>query len=160
MRFLPFERLAEHHQSKSLQAGSAFASSKCDQCHGFDSWLGAKFDHSTTGFLLTNGHANLACTACHVNNNYNLTSGACQNCHLTQWQQTNNPPHASAGPVFAAANCASCHSTTSWNTAIFDHSTTGFLLTNGHANVPCGSCHINNNYNLTSGACQNCHLTQ
>ncbi|HEY2120525.1 MAG TPA: hypothetical protein VGH37_15145 [Candidatus Acidoferrum sp.] len=144
------------HQS----AGPLFASGRCDQCHGFDSWLGAKFDHSSTGFQLTNGHANLACSACHINNNYNLTSGACQNCHLTQWQQTNNPTHASAGPAFAAANCAGCHNTISWTTAIFDHSSTGFPLTNGHANVPCASCHVNNNYNLTSGACQNCHLTQ
>jgi len=147
------------HQS----AGAAFASSKCDQCHGFDSWLGAKFDHSSTGFSLTNGHANLACSACHINNNYNLPSGACQNCHLTQWQQTNNPPHASAGPAFAAANCATCHNTLTWTTATFDHSTTGFLLTNGHANVPCASCHINNNYNLqiAPADCGNsgCHLT-
>ncbi len=147
------------HQS----AGAAFASSKCDQCHGFDSWLGAKFDHSSTGFLLTNGHANLACSACHSNNNYKLTSGACQNCHLTQWQQTNNPPHASAGPAFAAANCATCHNTLTWTTATFDHGTTGFLLTNGHANVPCLSCHINNNYNLqiAPADCGNsgCHLS-
>ena len=141
-------------------AGPAFASSNCQGCHLFDSWLGAKFDHSTTGFLLTNGHANVPCASCHVNNNYNLTSGACQNCHMTQYTQTNNPTHSTAGPAFAPANCATCHNTTSWTTAIFDHSTTGFPLTNGHANVPCASCHVNNNYNLTSGACQNCHMTQ
>jgi endogenous inhibitor of DNA gyrase (YacG/DUF329 family) len=144
-------------------AGPAFASSQCATCHSFDSWLGAKFDHSTTGFLLTNGHANLACSACHINNNYNLTSGACQNCHLTQWQQTNNPPHSTAGPAFAASNCSTCHNTVSWTTAIFNHSTTGFLLTNGHANVPCSSCHINNNYNLqiapTDCGNSGCHLS-
>ncbi len=141
-------------------AGPAFASSNCQGCHSFDSWLGAKFDHSTTGFLLTNGHANVPCSSCHVNNNYNLTSGACQNCHMTQYSQTNNPTHTTAGPAFSAANCATCHNTVNWTTAIFDHSTTGFPLTNGHANVPCATCHVNNNYNLTSGACQNCHMTQ
>jgi hypothetical protein len=153
-----------NHQS----AGKAFDPKLCATCHTFDSWLGAKFDHSTTGFLLTNGHANVACAACHINNNYNLTTqpNDCGNsgCHLTTWQQTNNPVHSSAGAAFGVANCAGCHNTISWTTAIFDHSTTGFLLTNGHANVPCASCHVNNNYTLTitPNDCGNsgCHLTR
>jgi len=147
---------------------SAKFATTCDSCHTFDSWLGAKFDHSTTGFLLTNGHANVACAACHINNNYNLTTAPtdCGNsgCHLTTWQQTSNPVHSSAGAAFGVANCAGCHNTISWTTAIFDHSTTGFLLTNGHANVPCASCHVNNNYTLTitPNDCGNsgCHLTR
>jgi len=148
---------------------SAKFATTCESCHvSFDSWLGAKFDHSTTGFLLTNGHANVPCASCHLNNNYNLTTAAtdCGNsgCHLTTWQQTNNPVHSSAGAAFAVANCAGCHNTISWTTAIFDHSTTGFLLTNGHANVPCASCHVNNNYTLTITPtdCGNsgCHLTK
>src|ERR1700757_286061 len=148
-------------------AGPAFASGNCQGCHKFDSWLGATFDHAATGFPLTAGHANVPCANCHINNNYNLQIAAtdCGNagCHLTTWQQTNNPVHPSAGPTFAAANCSQCHNTTSWTTAIFDHSTTGFLLTQGHANVPCSSCHVNNNYTLTIAPtdCGNagCHLT-
>jgi hypothetical protein len=148
-------------------AGTAFASGNCQGCHSFDSWLGAKFDHSTTGFLLTAGHANVACAQCHINNNYNLQilPSACgtSGCHLTTWQQTNNPPHPTAGPAFAAANCSNCHTTAGWTTATFDHSTTGFLLTNGHANVACAACHINNNYNLqiapTNCGNSGCHLT-
>ncbi|MGH9681590.1 MAG: hypothetical protein ACRD4Y_16720 [Candidatus Acidiferrales bacterium] len=132
-----------------------------------DTWLNAKFDHSQTGFLLTNGHANVPCASCHINNNYNLVIAPtdCGNagCHLTTWQQTTNPVHPSAGAAFAAANCSTCHTTVSWTTATLDHSTTGFLLTNGHANVPCASCHINNNYTLTIAPtdCGNsgCHLT-
>jgi hypothetical protein len=148
-------------------AGTAFAASNCTNCHSFDNWLNAKFDHSSTGFLLTNGHANVACALCHINNNYNLTIAPtdCGNsqCHLTTWQQTNNPVHPSAGAAFAAANCSTCHNTVSWTTATFDHSTTGFLLTQGHANVACNLCHINNNYSLTIAPtdCGNaqCHLT-
>ncbi|MGB7845591.1 MAG: hypothetical protein WBL63_08255 [Candidatus Acidiferrum sp.] len=149
-------------------AGPAFASALCQGCHNFDSWLGAKFDHSTTGFLLTNGHANLACTACHINNNYNLqiapTACGTSGCHLSTWQQTNNPVHSTAGPTFAAANCYNCHtSTVSWTLVTFNHASTGFPLTNGHANVPCASCHTNNNYTLTTAPtdCGNsgCHLT-
>ena len=148
-------------------AGAAFAAANCSSCHSFDNWLNAKFDHSSTGFLLTNGHANVACALCHINNNYNLTIAPtdCGNsqCHLTTWQQTNNPVHPSAGAAFAAANCSTCHNTVSWTTATFDHSTTGFLLTQGHANVACSACHINNNYSLTiaPSSCGNsqCHLT-
>jgi hypothetical protein len=148
-------------------AGPEFASSNCQQCHLFDTWLGAKFNHSSTGFALTNGHANVPCASCHINNNYNLTIAPtdCGNsgCHLTTWQQTNNPVHPSAGPTFAAANCTNCHNTVSWTASTFDHSVTGFLLTQGHANVPCTSCHLNNNYSLTIAPtdCGNagCHLT-
>jgi hypothetical protein len=148
-------------------AGAAFAAANCTTCHSFDNWANAKFDHSTTGFLLTNGHANVACALCHISNNYNLTIAPtdCGNsgCHLTTWQTTTNPVHPSAGTAFAAANCTGCHNTISWTTATFDHSTTGFPLTSGHANVACTLCHINNNYNLTiaASACGNsqCHLT-
>jgi hypothetical protein len=155
------------HQAASM-TDPDFASANCQGCHNFDCWLGAKFDHSKTGFLLTNGHANLACQACHINNNYNLkvapTDCGNSGCHLTTWQQTNNPPHPTAGPTFAAANCFNCHqSTVSWTIVTFNHATTGFPLTNGHANVPCASCHVNNNYNLqiapTDCGNSGCHLT-
>jgi nitrate/TMAO reductase-like tetraheme cytochrome c subunit len=147
---------------------SAQFATTCESCHSFDSWLGAKFDHNATGFPLTNGHANVACASCHINNNYNLqiapTDCGNSQCHLTTWQKTNNPVHSSAGPVFAVANCANCHTTKGWDSANFDHTSTGFLLTNGHANVPCASCHVNNNYNLTIAPtdCGNsgCHLTK
>ncbi|MGC2768359.1 MAG: hypothetical protein WB607_22845 [Candidatus Acidiferrum sp.] len=148
-------------------AGSTFASTNCQGCHNFDSWLSAKFDHSTTGFPLTAGHANVPCSSCHINNNYNLQIAPtdCGNagCHLTTWQQTNNPSHSQAGPAFAVANCSQCHNTTAWTNVTFNHATTGFPLTNSHASVPCSSCHINSNYNLqiAPSDCGNsaCHLT-
>jgi len=159
--------LRDYQKTTNPNHVSAKFATTCDSCHSFDSWLGAKFDHSATGFPLTNGHANVPCASCHLNNNYSLMIGPtdCGNsgCHLTTWQQTNNPVHSSAGAAFAVANCNGCHNTISWTTAIFDHSTTGFLLTNGHANVACAACHLNNNYNLTMGPtdCGNsgCHLT-
>jgi nitrate/TMAO reductase-like tetraheme cytochrome c subunit len=150
-------------------AGPAFASANCQGCHNFDSWLGAKFDHSTTGFPLTAGHANVPCSSCHINSNYNLQIALtdCGNagCHLTTWQQTNNPLHSTAGPVFAVANCSSCHNTISWtDISSFNHAITGFTLTGAHTTTPCTQCHINNNYNLTIQPtdCGNssCHLSQ
>src|SRR5579872_4540215 len=133
-------------------AGNTFSAANCSNCHSFDNWLNARFDHSSTGFQLTNGHANVACALCHVNNNYNLTIAPtdCGNsqCHLTTWQQTNNPVHPSAGSAFSVGNCATCHTTVSWTTAAFDHSTTGFALTGTHMSptpTPCTACHISNN---------------
>ena len=151
---------------------AVFAPANCQSCHTtFDSWLGASFtgNHAAPpiSFPLTGGHATVPCQSCHVNNNYHLQIAAndCGNagCHLSTWQQTNNPPHPSAGPVFAAANCTNCHNTTSWTTVTFDHSSTGFPLSNGHANVPCAQCHTNNNYNLqiapTNCGNAGCHLS-
>jgi hypothetical protein len=146
-------------------AGPAFASANCQGCHAFDTFLKANFNHSSTGFPLTNGHANVPCTSCHINNNYNLTiqPNDCGNsgCHLSTWQQTNNPTHSTAGAQFATANCSSCHNTVSWTTATFDHSSTGWPLTGTHITTTCAQCHTNNNYNFTSANtdCYGCHTT-
>jgi hypothetical protein len=162
-----FQRTATLGASVPNHVTSTF-STTCETCHGMNTWVGAKFDHSQTGFPLTGAHVQAACSTCHINNNYNLAGIAptdCGNsgCHLTTWQQTTNPVHPTAGTAFALANCTTCHTTVSWTTAAFNHSTTGFPLTNGHASVPCASCHINNNYNLMTAPtdCGNsgCHLT-
>ncbi len=132
----------------------------CQQCHTTASWGNATFDHSTTGFPLTGAHTTVLCTLCHVNGNYNLGSAntACVACHLTDYNTTTNPNHVQA--AFPTA-CQQCHTTTSWGSATFDHSTTGFALTGAHTTVQCQLCHVNNNYNLSSAntACVACHLT-
>jgi len=149
---------------------SAHFPTACEQCHRMNTWADvnlANFDHSAPpiSFPLTFGHANVACTACHIGGNYNLQIQASQcgtsGCHVTTWQQTTNPVHSAAGPSFALGNCANCHTTAGWMsaTATFNHATTGFPLTGFHAtSVPCAGCHINNNYNLTVATCVSCHL--
>jgi hypothetical protein len=130
----------------------------CQQCHNTTSWAGATFDHSTTGFVLTGAHTvpPRQCVDCHVNNNYKLTSSTCVSCHLKDYQGTTNPNHAQSG---FPQTCDSCHSTSSWDGAKFDHSTTGFALTGSHTVPPrqCLDCHINNNYNLATATCVSCH---
>jgi len=126
----------------------------CSQCHTTTNWDGATFNHASTGFTLTGTHSTTACNACHVNNNFSLTSAACFNCHQKDWQGTNNPPHAAAG---FPQDCSQCHNTTNWNGATFNHATTGFTLTGAHTTVSCTQCHVNNNFGLTSAACYGCH---
>jgi hypothetical protein len=136
-------------------------SQTCQTCHTTIAWQPATFDHSTVGFPLTNAHADppRVCTDCHINNNYNLTSTACVSCHLNDYNSATTPiNHAQLG---FPTTCESCHDTILWTDGKFDHSTTGFPLTNAHTVPPrvCADCHINNNYNLTSAntACVSCH---
>jgi hypothetical protein len=132
----------------------------CQSCHDTVAWTNGRFDHSTTGFLLTNAHADppRVCLNCHINNNYNLTSTACVTCHLSNFQGATNPNHVAGG---FSQTCQTCHNTSAWQPATFDHTTVGFPLTNAHADPPrvCLDCHTNNNYNLTSTACVTCHLS-
>jgi hypothetical protein len=134
--------------------------SNCSQCHTTIAWSPATFDHSMTNFALTGAHTvpPRQCSDCHINNNYNLTSNACASCHLKDFQNTNNPNHVAGG---FAQTCDTCHNTSAWQPATFDHSKSGFPLTGSHTVPPrqCGDCHINNNYNLTSTACITCHQT-
>jgi hypothetical protein len=124
-------------------------------------WGGATFNHATTGFALTNAHTTLACTACHnaTFGNYNITSAACAQCHMSDYNGTNNPPHATAG---FPTTCDSCHTTVAgWGGATFNHTSTGFTLDGYHATMACTGCHnaTFGNYNITSAACWNCHQT-
>ena len=137
--------------------GAGF-STNCQACHGVNTWFQVNFDHSATGFPLTGAHVSVPCTSCHVNNNYNLTSTntACTACHMKDFQSTTNPNHVLGG---FSTNCQTCHSTSSWTNATFNHALTGFPLTGAHVTVPCASCHINNNFNLTSAGCITCHQT-
>ncbi|HEX6802540.1 MAG TPA: hypothetical protein VF133_02590 [Terriglobales bacterium] len=135
---------------------SAGFSVTCEQCHNFDNWFGVRFDHlKYTGFALTGMHATLSCTACHINNQFKGAPATCVGCHLPDYQKTTNPNHITAN---FPQTCQLCHTTAAWQPAYFDHNSVGFSLTNGHANLQCTQCHVNNNYNLTSGACSNCHM--
>ena len=135
-------------------------SQTCQQCHTTIAWQPATFDHTTVGFPLTNAHADppRVCADCHINNNYNITTTICASCHLKDYN-TALAPVNHVQLAFPTA-CESCHDTVRWTNGKFDHTATGFPLTNSHMVPPrvCADCHINNNYNLTSTACSTCHL--
>jgi hypothetical protein len=128
----------------------------CQQCHNTNSWAGAIFDHSVTGFPLTGAHATLDCTACHVGGVFTPQSTQCVSCHLKDYNATTNPNHAAGG---FPQTCQECHTTTTWLGAVFNHGgpPANWPLTGAHATALCSQCHVNNNYNLTSTACSSCH---
>src|SRR6516225_2860657 len=133
----------------------------CDGCHNMNNWLGATFNHASTGFTLTGAHTSLQCAQCHnaTFGNYTISSGACAQCHMTDYNGTTNPPHTAANfPL----TCDSCHTTVAgWGGATFNHATTGFTLTGAHTSLQCSQCHTAafGNYNISSGACAPCHMT-
>jgi len=128
----------------------------CQQCHSMNSWVGAQFDHAKfTGFALTGAHATLECSQCHANNNFNSAATTCVGCHLPDFNKTTNPNHRTAG---FSQDCASCHNTTSWLNATFDHNKTPFPLTGAHATVQCSQCHNANNFAAAPTQCVGCHL--
>jgi len=126
----------------------------CKQCHTTTSWQGANFDHSTTGFPLTGAHTSVTCNACH-STGYTNTSADCYSCHKKDYDGTTDPNHVSQG---FPTDCKQCHSTTNWQGASFDHSTTGFPLTGAHTSVSCSTCHASG-YTNTSTDCYSCHKT-
>ena len=130
----------------------------CESCHSADTWFDANFDHlKFTGYALTGAHATLPCTACHAGGRFKGTPADCYSCHTTDYNGTNNPPHAQAG--FAPTLCSTCHDTSSWLDGKFDHNTqTSFPLIGKHINVPCSQCHISGKFAGTPTDCASCHM--
>ena len=124
----------------------------CATCHTTTQWPGAIYDHSVTQFPLTGAHRAATCVNCHATGVYRGTATTCLSCHQAKYAATTNPPHASAG---FPTDCSSCHSTTAWTGAVFDH--TRFPLTGAHGAVPCTACHADGVYRGKPTTCVSCH---
>ncbi|MCC6964081.1 MAG: hypothetical protein IT585_12575 [candidate division Zixibacteria bacterium] len=124
----------------------------CLQCHNTTAWSPSTFNHATTGFLLTGGHAGLACITCHATG-YSSTSSDCYSCHSGDFSSTTNPNHAQNN---FDHNCVNCHNTTAWQPSTFNHATTAFPLTGAHTSLQCIACHASG-YVSTPTACYDCH---
>jgi hypothetical protein len=77
-------------------------------------------------------------------------------CHLTDYNQTNNPPHASAQ---FPTDCQMCHTTSAWIPSTFDHDGQYFPIYSGkHAGEwnLCSDCHTNPG-NYAEFTCLTCH---
>lgn len=129
---------------------SSLLGSNCGNCHKTSGWLPATFDHSLAAFKLTGAHSSAACTSCHVNNVYKGTPSDCYSCHK---QNDNHNGQFGTG-------CNSCHTTSAWKPATFDHNSSGFKLTGAHAQASCSSCHANNVFKGTPTSCNACHQDQ
>jgi hypothetical protein len=123
----------------------------CELCHQPTSWEGADFDH--TGYPLQGIHATLDCSQCHSSGVYAGLPSECVDCHLTDYQGTDDPDHGAAG---FPTSCELCHQPTSWEDADIDHS--GYPLQGIHATLDCSQCHSSGVYAGLPSECVDCHL--
>ena len=129
----------------------------CADCHTtIPGWKPATFTIHNTYYALTGAHATITCDQCHNGVYDNTTPTTCVGCHLTNYNSTNNPPHGSAQ---FGTDCQTCHTTTAWTPATFDHDGKYFPIYSGKHQgtwTLCTDCHTNaSNYNTFS--CIDCH---
>jgi len=138
-----------------IQAGF---SEDCSICHPINSfqWQGSGFNHSF--FPLTQAHAALKCSDCHISGNYAAAKPDCYSCHQADYNNTVNPNHKTSG---FPTSCEQCHSTApGWKPASYtQHDTQFFPIYSGSHKgkwTVCGECHPNPaNYQLFD--CKRCH---
>ncbi len=130
----------------------------CETCHKATdtAWTGVPYNHSK--WPLVGRHTAQACTTCHRSGVFQGLPNDCASCHLSKYQATTNPNHATAG--FSTA-CQTCHkvSDLSWNQGTFNHATV-FPLVGVHTAQACASCHRNGVYKGTPRDCAGCHLAK
>lgn len=122
----------------------------CQSCHdGRDTFSRARFAHDTTGFRLDGAHTTTRCVLCHVDarqvEDFRTANTTCVSCH------TADDKHRGS----LGTDCASCHSTTTWEGATFDHDV--FPLDHGARRPsPCVTCHVDKS-DYTKYTCYGCH---
>lgn len=102
----------------------------------FPHLAGTRMPHSF--FPLVDGHANLECTACHTEGDYEGIESTCVACH------GDTDPHGGEN----GTTCNACHSPTDWLLVDFDHSVVD--------TTDCAGCHTPPADHFP-GDCINCH---
>jgi len=120
--------------------------------------ISRSFNHMTTGFPLSGGHATAACETCHVGGVFKGTPRACDGCHAMGKRVIATPKPNSH--IVTDAPCESCH--------FFAHTWLGARYNHGSA-APgqCRNCHAGrlatgkpNSHNVGKKAtesCDSCH---
>jgi hypothetical protein len=126
----------------------------CLSCHTTTLWKPSTFNHSATNFPLTGAHVSTDCLFCHKNGQFTGTASDCYSCHQTDYANVTDPNHVSGN---FDHNCSTCHTTSAWSPATFDHNKTNFTLTGAHVSVECNRCHTGGKYTGTSTDCYACH---
>jgi hypothetical protein len=131
---------------------------ECQTCHTpVKNWEPALFPIHNNYYELIGAHAAIAndCITCH-NGNYISTPNTCYDCHQTDYNNTNDPPHASAG---FSTDCLTCHNQSAWVPSTFDHDNQYFPIFSGEHRGEwnqCIDCH-NNPSNFSDFSCIDCH---
>jgi len=116
---------------------------------------GRDFNHMSTGFPLSGGHATAACETCHAGGVFKGTPRNCEGCHALGRRIVATPK--SNAHIVTNAPCESCHFRTStWLGARYNHGSAvpGQCTTchNGRISATKHASHI-----LTTASCDQCH---
>ena len=129
---------------------------KCASCHteheGRDAdvvlLVEDDFDHSFTDFELLDAHLEAECGDCHAEDEKHREAPSdCVDCHR------DDKPHKDS----MDDDCASCHQSTEWADAEFDHDTTEFPLLGKHQEAACLDCHEDRTFPNPPTSCFGCH---
>lgn len=132
------------------------ATAECKACHSehlgreadIVKLVKGSFDHHMTDFALDGAHATLACQSCHTPRRpWREASTSCGVCH-----KADDVHRGGLG-----AQCSTCHATTGWRGARFDHDKTRYPLHAAHEKTPCASCHVGGRFRETPRQCNACH---
>jgi hypothetical protein len=131
--------------------GAMSEGARCRSCHTEHHGAQAavtdlsRFDHDWAAFKLTGKHRQVDCRSCHRDEAYQDAPQTCASCHAE--------PKLHKGRF--GVECAQCHSTTTWEGAVFKHT---FPLTHGRRRNPieCATCHTAPDHYQTY-TCYGCH---
>ncbi|MGE5412932.1 MAG: hypothetical protein ACM3NW_02065, partial [Syntrophomonadaceae bacterium] len=138
---LKFGKCADCHQDPHK---GVFKGADCATCHNESGFKkAAPFDHAAkTGYALDGKHASVACAACHkgasvapgtplskMSVDFLGAKKDCATCHAD--------PHRGELGI----RCETCHNTTVFKVASFQHPRFPEFFTGRHATAPCETCH-------------------
>jgi hypothetical protein len=125
----------------------------CTTCHSSSAWTPATFDHASTDFPLVGAHTSVDCADCHTTGYSQQLPTDCWSCHESNFKAVEDPNHITNN---FDHDCTTCHSSSAWTPATFDHASTEFPLTGAHATADCSACH-SSGYQNTPLECWSCH---
>lgn len=122
--------------------------------------IGRDFNHMTTGFPLSGGHAAAACESCHTGGVFKGTPRACDGCHAVGRRVVATPKNDRH--IVTDAPCESCHfNTATWLGVRYNHgSAIAGQCTNCHNGRQAqGKAASHTTGNKATKSCDNCHRT-
>lgn len=121
---------------------------------------GRDFNHMTTGFPLSGGHAAAACETCHTGGVFKGTPRNCDGCHATGKRIVATPK--STSHIVTDAPCESCHfNSATWLGARYNHGTAkpGQCATCHNGRISTAKPASHNTGRKSSESCDKCHRT-
>ncbi len=125
----------------------------CETCHNTTDWTKTTYSHNI--YPLTGSHKTTTCASCHTSGYSTPPPNTCNGCHSSKYAATTNPKHSDVG---YGTTCETCHNTTDWTQATFDHS--NFPLTGAHKTTTCASCHTSGYSTPPPNTCNGCHSSK